>query len=291
MCKIYIMNNTQENNIKDLQCHFDILWNIFTNAFPLVKDVISRKDLSNFQKNFITKYEKLCDIDVEFITSNCLFERFVCSLNSDILGKQFANEINGICSAIIKALDFSKEKELIQKGIRDIVRNMILTIDVNPDNHNNDYRNRLNEILFFNWLSECENIEILSIEKQLGNGKSCDFECKHKDGTIILFEVLSINNIEINKQDNSQTFSDFVGKKVKEKFMDKTKNIPNIPNIQIIPILEYKEGLEDFKITLNYEFCTQPYTVIKNTKESMIEIFLGNLEEISECICSQKIHQ
>lgn len=139
-------------------------------------------------------------------------------------------------------------------------------------------------------MSESENIKVSYIEKDLGNGKKCDFECQHiDDGSILLFDVLSINNLKIEKQDDSKTFSDFINQKIKEKYEEKTQDISTLPNLKIIPILEFTEGLEAFKITVDDNVATPPFTVVKNTIDGVDNIFLNPLEEISNHICQQRI--
>ena len=48
------------------------------------------------------------------------------------------------------------------------------------------------------------------------------------------------------------------------------------------PILEYTEGLENFKITVNDKFSLKPFTIVKNKIDESNEIYLGDLEEISQ---------
>ena len=283
------MNKTTNNNIEDLQYNFDILWKEFTTLFPIANDVIKKKELSKFRNGFLKKYKGICDSNTNIITSSCLLERFICTFNSAQLAKDFKNEVDSISSAIKEALSKSVSEEILTKAIKEIVKNMILTIDANPTSKNNDYRNRLNEILVYNWLSESENITVSFIERDLGNGNSCDFECQHVDGSTLLFDVYSINNLKIEKQDDSNTFSDFINQKVKEKFEKKTRNISTLPNFKIIPILEYTEGLESFKITVDNEIAIPPLTVVKNTIDGVDNIYLSPLEEISNHICQQRI--
>lgn len=283
------MDKTINNNIENLQSNFDMLWKEFTILFPIANDVIKNKELSKFRNSFIQKYKGICDSNTNIITSSCLLERFICTFNPAQRAKDFKNEVDSIASTIKEALSKSHSEEILTKGIKEIVKNMILTIDANPASKNNDYRNRLNEILVYNWLSESKNITVSFIERDLGNGNSCDFECQHVDGSTLLFDVYSINNLKIEKQDDSNTFSDFINQKVKEKFEKKTRNISTLPNFKIIPILEYTEGLESFKITVDNEIAIPPLTVVKNTIDGVDNIYLSPLEEISNHICQQRI--
>jgi hypothetical protein len=284
------MDKTINNNIENLQSNFDMLWKEFTILFPIANDVIKNKELSKFRNSFIQKYKGICDSNTNIITSSCLLERFICTFNSAQQAVNFKSEVACIASAIDKALRLSSTDKTLNNKIKDIVKNMIITYDANPSSENNDYRNRLNEILIYNWLSECENIKVSFIEKDLGNGKKCDFVCQHiDDGSILLFDVKSINNLKIEKQDDSKTFSDFINQKVKEKFEEKTQDISTLPNLKIIPILEYTEGLESFRITVDNEIATPPLTVVKNTIDGVDNISLSTLEEISNHICHQRI--
>ena len=282
------MNKTTNNNIEDLQYNFDILWKEFTTLFPIANDVIKKKELSIFRNGFLKKYKGICDSNTNIITSSCLLERFICTFNSAQLAKDFKNEVDSISSAIKEALSKSVSEEILTKAIKEIVKNMILTIDANPTSKNNDYRNRLNEILVYNWLSESENITVSFIERDLGNGNSCDFECQHVDGSTLLFEVYSINNLQVEKQDDSKTFSDFINQKVQKKYEAKTQNLSTLPNLKIIPILEYTEGLETFTIIVDDKLATPPLTVIRNTINDVDTVYLGTLEEISNHIRKQK---
>lgn len=286
------MDNVQTKIYENLLYDFDKLWAKFVILFPIANEIIKNKEIAKLKESFAEKFKNLCDSNVDVMTSSCLFERYISTYNSSDPAKDFQSEVAGIAHAIKRALVFSKGNETLTKKIKDIIKSMILTIDTDSCSKNNDYRNRLNEILVFNWLSEFENITVSYIEKDLGNGKSCDFECHHSDGSELLFEVLSKNNLKVEKQDNSQTFSDFINQSVTRKFEDKTKNLSTIPNLKIIPVLEYTEGLEDFNITVDARLAIPPLTVVKNTIKGKASILLVNLDDISAYIVKQnKISQ
>lgn len=283
------MDTIQKNNYENLQNNFDTLWAKFTDIFPIAKEIIKSKEIDKIRMRYAEKYKNLCDSNVDVIKSSCLLERFISTFNSTQQAESFKSEITGITSALKKALKYSYTEETLTNKIKDIAKNMIITLDTNPFSENNDYRNRLNEILIYNWLSECENIMVSFIEKDLGNGKKCDFVCQHiDDGSILLFDVYSINNLKIEKQDDSKTFSDFINQKVKKKYEEKTQNLSTLPNLKIIPILKYTEGLESFRITVDDKFATPPLTVVKNTIEGVGNIFLDNLDKVLSHVAKQK---
>lgn len=284
------MKEEQKKLLVCLQTDFNTLWDKFCDIFPDIKSIFSNKELTKMGVKYAAKYKALCDSQQEIITSACFFDEFISSLGNGNQAKDFKEMVNGIGDVIKIAQKhaINNRNQSVFTKIKQTIKDMIVTMDESPLSNNSDYRNRLNELLVFNWLSECENIKVISIEKKLENGKSCDFECQHKDGTIVLLEVLSINNLNVNKQDDSKTFSAFINSKVKDKFNDKTNRLSFIPNIKIIPILEYTEGLENFKITVNDKFSLKPFTVVKNKIDESNEIYLGDLEEISQQFLQQK---
>ena len=175
----------------------------------------------------------------------------------------------------------SLNKGSIIKGVKDIIKQMIITLDVNILANNPDYRNRLNELLVFNWLCECENLTITDISYPLLNGRDCYFRCIHKDGTELLIEVVSIQNIDLSEQDNANTFSEFINKKVEMKFTDKTRDLRDIPNLKILPILDYVNGIVEFAPTLDTAISFPAFTVVKNTIEGNNEILLTTINNLT----------
>lgn len=276
------MKKLQMNIIEELRNNFDVLWEGFSIQIPIIKSIIKNKDLSKFQNRFIEKYSLMCKSKVNLVTSNCLLERYISSLSYSPIADQFEQEIVAIASEIEKSLRISENNISIANKIKDIIRNMVLSIDTDPNSKNSDYRNRLNEIVVYNILSECENMKLLSIEKPLGNGKSCDFECVSKDNKKILLEVLSINNLDINKQESSQSFSDFINQKVEKKYNDKTQGLLEIPNIYIMPILENKEDLKKHNITTNSNISTPPFTVVINIVDNTAKLELCFLSDLKK---------
>jgi hypothetical protein len=114
----------------------------------------------------------------------------------------------------------------------------------------------------------------------LGNGKDCDFRCYHKNGQELLIEVMSIQNIDLTKQDNVDTFSEFINEKIKKKYTDKTKNLGEVQTLKILPILDYVDGLTKFAPTLDTTISLPPFTVVKNTIDGKNEILLITLDQL-----------
>lgn len=278
-----IMTEEQKIILDKLENNFDILWTEFCQFIPKAKELVAIRDIKKFAKNYAGRYKSLCDSKQGFIKSPCLLDEFVSSLSNISQKMAFCEEVNMIVGIIQLALNNanSLNNESIVKGVKDIIKQMIITLDLDILANNPDYRNRLNELLVFNWLCECENLTITDINYPLGNGRDCDFRYFHKDGSEHLIEVVSIQNIDLSKQDNAATFSEFINNKVKKKYADKTKDLRDVPNIKILPILDYVNGLTDFAPTLDMTISLPPFTVVKNINEGNNEILLTTIDNLT----------
>lgn len=278
-----IMTEEQKIILDKLENNFDILWTEFCQFIPTAKELVAIRDIKKIAKNYARRYKSLCDSKQGFIKSPCLLDEFVSSLGNISQKMAFCEEVNMIVGIIQLALNNanSLNNESIVKGVKDIIKQMIITLDLDILANNPDYRNRLNELLVFNWLCECENLTITDIAYPLGNGRDCDFRCFHKDGSEHLIEVVSIQNIDLSKQDDAATFSEFINNKVKKKYADKTKDLRDVPNIKILPILDYVNGLTDFAPTLDKTISLPPFTVVKNTYEGNNEILLMTIDNLT----------
>lgn len=225
----------------------------------------------------------LLDSRQKLVKSSCLLDEFVSSLGNEEHNLEFCNEVKMIAETIQLALSNAKSfnRDSIVKGVKDIIKQMIITLDLDIAANNPDYRNRLNELLVFNWLCECRNLKITDIAYPLGNGKDCDFRCIHKDGTELLIEVVSIQNIDLSKQDNANTFSEFINKKVDMKFTDKTRDLRDIPNLKILPILDYVNEIVEFAPTLDTAISFPAFTVVMNTLYGNNEILLTTIDSLT----------
>ena len=276
------MTEGQNAILDKLKNKFDVLWKEFCQFIPEAKEIVAIRDVTKFAKIYARRYKSLCDSKQGFIKSPCLLDEFVSSLGSNNRKQEFQEEIKMIAETIQLALSNAKSfnSDSIVKCVNDILKQMIITLDLDIAANNPDYRNRLNELLVFNWLCECKNLKITDIAYPLGNGKDCDFRCIHKDGTELLIEVVSIQNIDLSKQDNAITFSDFINKKVETKFTDKTKDLSDIPNLKILPILDYVNGIVEFAPTLDTAISFPAFTVVMNTLYGNNEILLITIDSL-----------
>lgn len=277
------MTEEQKIILVKLENKFAVLWKEFCQYIPKAKELVAIRDIKKFAKNYARRYKSLCDSKQGFIKSSCLLDEFVSSLGSNSQKMVFCEEVNMIVGIIQLALNNanSLNNESIVKGVKDIIKQMIITLDLDILANNPDYRNRLNELLVFNWLCECKNLKITDIAYPLDNGRDCDFRCFHKDGSELLIEVVSIQNIDLSKQDNASTFSEFVNKKVETKFTDKTRDLRDIPNLKILPILDYVNGIVEFAPTLDTAISLPAFTVVMNTLDGENEILLTSIDSLT----------
>lgn len=279
------MTEEQRNLLNTVATDFEKLWYALCKMLPEIKQLFSKKELRNFKKKYTAKLEALFDSGQEQITASCLFDEYISSYGKDPQSKEFIDEINCITTTIREAIDNAnlRCKKEIQNKVTTIIKELVITMDKDPLSKNPDYRNRFHELLVFNMLMECDNIEVTNIAYKLDNGKDCDFKCIHKYGTELLIEVMSIHNIDFDKQENANTFSDFIGKKVKKKYEDKTRGLLNpIYNLRILPLLEYDERIEDFVPTLDSKLSLPPYAVSKNISKGKVECILLPIENLKK---------
>ena len=276
------MTEEQRNLLNTVAADFEILWDGLGKIIPVLNQLISKKELRNLKKKYIAKLEALFDSGQKQITTSCLFDEYISSCCKGPQSKEFIDEINCIATTIRKAIDNAnlRSKKEIQNNITTIVKELLITMDKDPSSKNPDYRNRFHELLVFNMLMDCDNVEVTNIAYKLDNGKDCDFRCIHKEGTELLIEVVSIHNIDLNKQDDALSFSEFINKKIQNKYNDKTKGLTHIDKFHILPILEYDERIGDFGPTLNPSISLPAYTVTKNISGERIEPILIQIEGI-----------
>lgn len=269
---------------------FDVILDSFYRLIPDVKEFLDFKKISKLSRRYSEKFKNLCEEKQEVLTSPCLLDEFISSLCNGVYANDFKELMSGITETIRKALVYAKSlsNNHILCEVYNIIREMIITIDVNTKSNNPDYRNRLHELLVFNYLYECDNLEILDIAFPLESAKDCDFRCLHKDGTEILIEVMSIHNIDLTKQDNSETFSDFIKSKVQTKYNSKSKGLTQNINLKILPILNYVDHICRFNPIMDEKISLPAFTIVKNKVEGKPEILLTTIDELSNNICKLK---
>lgn len=189
----------------------------------------------------------------------------------------------GLNKAIEDAIAHSSHNEQIAKQIKEKIVTLLTTVEATTD-LNSDFKNTLNELLVFNFLCNCENIEVIQIEKKLENGKSIDYVVRNKvDGKRIGYEVVTLQNINPEKQDDNESMKAFLNARLKQKYKDKTKELSEIEDLDdlcIFPIIEDQTGLEKF----NYEIfsdisCPFHISILSKEEDDTYRVCLLSAQE------------
>lgn len=267
---------------KYLKSDFNKLWNELINAIPELENLFNYKEIKKIGVKYSAKYVALCYAKQDSVTSSCLLDTLLSSKSNETIAKDFIDELNGIAivvGTVLKNASSNPNKAVLTK-IQQIIKEMVVTMDTDPNSTNSDYRNRLHELLVYNWLCDCENISVIEVASALGNNKDADFKCLHNNGDEFLVEVVSINNIDLSKQDDEETFSSFIGKKVQDKYDSKMKRASIKTHLFVLPIINYEEGLIDFLPNVDSKISFPPFTVVKNIDSNKTEILLMPIENL-----------
>lgn len=164
--------------------------------------------------------------------------------------KQWISALNRM---IEKAIKYSSTSQEQAKQIHEKIMHLLTTIEANDD-PNSDFKNTLNELLVYNYLYECENVEVKQIEMKIESGKSIDYVIQRKsDKKKIGLEVMTMQGINPEKQENDKEMTSFLIQRIKNKHKDKVKDakeIKELDDLLIFPIIEDTKGLEKFSFDI-----------------------------------------
>lgn len=175
----------------------------------------------------------------------------------------------GLNKAIEEAIAHSSHDTQIAKQIEGKIVTLLTTVEA-IDELNSDFKNTLNELLVFNFLCNCDNIEVIQIEKKLENGKCIDYVVRNKvDNRKIGYEIVTLQNINPEKQDDNESMTIFLNTRLKQKYENKIKGlskIEDLDDLNIFPIIEDHNGLEKFDYD-TYSKISCPFHVPALSKE------------------------
>ena len=172
--------------------------------------------------------------------------------------------------------------ETLHNKIEDIIRNLFTTGDNDMFGGNSDFKNRLNELLAIDYFNQCDKVKIIEIEKKLANNKSIDLILRNSSGKTIGVEILTLQNIDPQKQEDDESMSEFLLGRIKKKYDDKIKDlneINDLDNLYILPIVEYADGLERFNFPTNMQYATPIMCPHLNYYGSKMEIRISDINQ------------
>lgn len=228
--------------------------------------VLKDSDWNKVQKRILTR----CPIieSQKNLDSYMFVDYLIGCIGGD---KECLKFIEAFVNTLNDALKYADSLGLKNK-VEGIVRQLFITGDVDVMSGNSDFKNRLNELLAFNWFASCANYKLINIEEPLiDNGKSIDFLLQNKDtGDYLGIELMTIQRVNPEMQDDNQTLTNFLDARIERKYADKMRGIPNsdfIPNLLIMPVVEYQKGLENFTVYTKCKHSTPIFTSCLNEND------------------------
>lgn len=236
-------------------------------------EVLKDSDWNKVQKRILARYP--------IIESQKNFDSymFVDYLIGCIGGnKECLKFIEAFVNTLNDTLKYADSLGLKNK-VEGIMRQLFITGDVDVMSGNSDFKNRLNELLAFNWFASCGNYRLVNVEEPLvDNGKSIDFLLQSKaTGNYLGVELMTIQGLNPEMQDDNQTLTKFLDARIEQKYADKMRGVSNsdlISNILIMPVLEPQKGLEKFGVHITCKHSTPIFTSCLNENDGEVTIKL-----------------
>lgn len=156
--------------IEELKKHFERLKSELISIVPMMA-LLNTKEWNNLKNRIIKRISPVAKDDT---ISSYIFIDYVIgvkSTNPDVRNhsKKFVESFNKLAKRIMD----ESEKSLHQK-IEIVFKNLFITGDDDMCGGNSDFKNRLNELLTIDYFNQCDNVQIIEIEKPLINKKTVD---------------------------------------------------------------------------------------------------------------------
>jgi hypothetical protein len=182
----------------------------------------------NKLKNSIKSYEKRLHIlDSEKIIldkPHCLYDWAILAYTEDPHAVSFVKFAEKQVRQLLKDIDPKFHKSIIGTG-----RSMVFSLDQNPHlNNNPSFMNYLAELAGLNHILKIQEnrYELLSIEKNLQNLRSADFEFLDKSNKERFFvEMVSLHGIDDSKIEGDSDLILFLKKRFNTKLENKTNGL------------------------------------------------------------------
>lgn len=239
-------------------------------------DMLKESEWGKIQKRLQARYSVICNKNN--LESYMLVDYIIGCVGGN---KECLKFIEAFVNTLNEALKYADSLGLKNK-VEGIMRQLFITGDIDVMSGNSDFKNRLNELLAFNWFASCDNYRLVNIEEPLSdNGKSIDFLLQSKaTGDYLGIESMTIQGVNPEMQDDNQTLANFLDARIELKYADKMKNVPKsdlISNILIMPIVECQKGLEKFEVHVTNKHSTPIFTSCISEKEGKVTIELLNI--------------
>ena len=261
-----------------MQTDFGVIEQKIKDVVPIYTKILSKKDSKKIAKRYVTRYESIINGDMR-ITSSSFIDILALAHNGNELAIATINHVKK-CVEIVGAYIASNQR--FAPAYYNIIKNMIMSFDMDVSSKNNDFKNWISELSIFSKLFQ-ESIEIIDIEKPLGNGRSADFSCRILGSNeLCTFDVVTYQNIDPSLHETSESMNQFLNKRILEKYSHKTQGIAqeDHPEFRILPILEYKAGMEKFMYSVDSSKSLPIMTYFANIIDGKTEFCLMSLNDL-----------
>ena len=261
-----------------MQTDFGVIEQKIKDVVPIYTKILSKKDSKKIAKRYVTRYESIINGDMR-ITSSSFIDILALAHNGNELAIATINHVKK-CVEIVGAYIASNQR--FAPAYYNIIKNMIMSFDMDVSSKNNDFKNWISELSIFSKLCQ-ESIEIIDIEKPLGNGRSADFSCRILGSNeLCTFDVVTYQNIDPSLHETSESMNQFLNKRILEKYSHKTQGIAqeDHPEFRILPILEYKAGMEKFMYSVDSSKSLPIMTYFANIIDGKTEFCLMSLNDL-----------
>ena len=262
-----------------LKHQFDTIENLVKDVVPICDEIISKKDWRNIQKRYVNRYANF-KVGTLNITSSAFIDIIVFAYNGDTRAIAVISHVKKCIGIISSYVGIHTQ---FKSAYYDILKRMIVSFDSDPNSKNSDFKNGISELTIFANLCESCCLEVLDIEKPLGNGKYVDFSVKLSTTQVALdFDIITYQNIDPHQHETSDTMNTFLDKRISEKYSDKMKNLPDgsYPEFRVLPIVEYREGMEIFCYEVDSSKSLPIMAYFANTIDGKTEYCLMDLNEV-----------
>lgn len=269
---------TKYKLLKSLKADFGVIEQKIKDVVPMYTNILSKKDSKKIAKRYVNRYESIISGDMR-ITSSSFIDILTLAYNGNELAVAIINHVKK-CVEIVGAYIASNPR--FAPAYYNILKNMIMSFDVDVSSNNNDFKNWISELSIFSKLCQ-ESIEIIDIEKPLGNGRSADFSCRILGSNeLCTFDVVTYQNIDPSLHETSESMNQFLNKRILEKFSYKTQGIAQEDHkeFRILPILEYKAGMEKFMYSVDSSISLPIMAYFANIIDGKTEFCLMSLNDL-----------
>lgn len=262
-----------------LKHKFDEIEKLVKDVIPMSDEFIGNKDWRGIKKRYISRYDSFNDGGFD-ISSSAFLDIIIFAHSGEVNACAVIYHIKK-CVEIVSL--YVKSRAQYKSALHAILRNMILSFDVNPNSKNSDFKNWISELTIFANLCQSCCLEILEVEKPLGNGKSVDFSVRLSTTQKVLdFDIITYQNIDPSLHPTSKSINEFINKRIYDKYSAKMENLPDgsYPEFRVLPIVEYQEGMEYFCYEIDSSKSLPIMAYFANIVDGQTEYCLINLNDL-----------